>query len=454
MLLKTRKRIKTLLFVTASALMVSCVTDNTPGGSGTDDNPPVSFEGILDFVSTYGGSNEDDAVSVVQSIDGGYVILGSTQSNDGDIVDKTSTDSDYWVLKVTSEGEIVWSKTYGGSGDERASSISATSDGGFIISGHSRSNDGDVSGNEGFHDYWILKLDAFGNIQWDKNYGFSGSDQAFQVFETDDGGYFATGFLDVSASGGQGNDDRNTRHGVGEYWAIKMDASGDYIWRRYFGGTSNDRSYDAVQTDDGGFLLAGASESEDFDITDSKGSYDFWVVRLNAEGDLQWTKSFGGSGIDIGYSVTKAEGGYIMAGDARSADQDVTSPLGNADLWTVKFDDTGSMVWQKTLGGSDFESARSIRPMINGNYVISGSTKSADGDLSSNNGQNDVWVIVIDDTGNIVFQETIGGSDLDFANEAIETSDSKLLVVGNTESNDLDIQLNKGDKDIVLVKIK
>ncbi len=456
MLLKKKKYLTPLLLSSLLTLL-ACSTDNSTQNPVDNEPEPTGFEGIVDFVQTYGGSNEDDAVGVVQSIDGNYVILGSTQSNDGDIVDKTSTDSDYWVLKVTPEGDIVWSKTYGGSSDERATSISATSDGGFIISGHSRSSDGDVSGNEGFHDYWILKIDAFGNIQWDRNFGFAGSDQAFKVFETRDGGYFATGFLDVSASNGQGNDGRNGGylHGVGEYWAIKMDASGNRIWRRFFGGTNNDRSYDALQTADDGFLLVGASESDDFDITDSKGSYDFWAVRLSDAGDLLWTKSFGGSQIDIGYAVSStADGNYLMVGDARSDDMDVTNPLGNADAWAVKFDDTGAMMWQKSFGGSDFESARSAYRLSDGNYLISGSTRSSNGDVANNNGQNDAWVVIMDDTGSIIFENTSGGSDLDFANDAIQTNDQKVLVVGNTESNDLDIALNRGNKDFLLIKIK
>jgi len=455
MLLKKKTLVKISYLLLPLYLLFGCSSDNTT--DPTDDTiDPVQFTGEIDFIRTYGGSNEDDAVSVASSIDGGYVILGSTQSNDGDIVDKTSTDSDYWVLKVDPQGEIQWSRTYGGSGDERASSISRTSDGGYIISGHSRSSDGDVSGNEGFHDYWILKIDAFGNILWDRNFGFAGSDQAFEVFETNDGGYFATGFLDITASNGQGNDGRNgVRHGVGEFWAIKMDVNGNRIWRRFFGGTNNDRSYDALQTSDGGFLLAGASESDDFDITDGKGSYDFWVVRIDQDGDLVWTKSFGGSEIEIGYDAAHtSDGNYVMVGDTRSSDQDITNPLGNADSWVVKFDDTGAMIWQKTFGGSSFESARSITPLANGNYIVSGSTRSDNGDVTSNNGQNDAWAFIIDEAGTMQFQVSVGGSDLDFANDAMETSDSKIIIVGNSESNDFDIPLNRGSKDLILIKVK
>lgn len=455
-----------ILLIFCAGILTACGSDDT--STPTDDDPPMGeFLGEPDFIKTYGGSDEDDGVSVVQANDGGYVIAGTTKSTDGDITDKTGNDADYWVLKLNSAGEKVWSKTYGGSGDDRATNITKTSDGGYVISGYSRSNDGDVSGNNGFQDYWILKIDTSGNLQWQKSFGFAGSDQGFKVFETAEGNFFATGFLDVSASGGQGNDftpgsngsvggnTRNPQHGVGEFWGILMDSQGNKLWRRYFGGTNNDRSYDALQTNDGGFLLVGSSESEDFDITDAKGSYDFWAVRLTASGDLIWTKSFGGSEIDIAYSVTKThDGNYMLVGDTRSTDQDVTSLYGNADAWAVKFSDDGTMIWQKNFGGSEFDSARSVKSMSNGRYILSGSTRSNNNDVGSNNGQNDAWLMIIDEAGSLTYEYTLGGSSLDFGNQAIETTDSKLVLVGNTESDDIDIPLNRGIKDLLILKLK
>ena len=386
------------------------------------------------------------------------MILGNTRSADGDITDKTGNDNDFWLLKVSKTGEIIWSKTYGGSEDESAGRITKTNDGGFLLSGFTTSNDGDVSGNEGFQDYWIVKIDAAGSILWEENFGFAGSDQAFKAFQTSDGGYFVTGFFDVSASGGAGNDlqrGMGTLHGVGEFWGIKLDANGVKQWRRYFGGTNNDRSYDAWETEDGGFLMTGTSESIDFDKIDPKGSYDYWAVRLTATGDLIWTKSFGGSEIDNSYaSIITQDGNYIMVGDSRSADQDVTSPRGNADAWMVKFDDEGNKLWQKSFGGSQFDTAHSIIQRNNGDYILSGHSRSADGDLLKNNGSNDVWIFGVDDNATLKFQISIGGSELDFASDAIETSDNKIVAVGNSESNDFDIPLNQGSKDFLLIKLK
>jgi len=477
MLLK-KKKIATILFCSlfSIALWTSCSSDDSSPtddqttdptddttDDGTDDQPPSGFLGELDWVLTYGGSESDEAMAIIPTADNHYMVVGSTKSPDGDVSGKTGTDLDYWLLKIAENGSIAWNKTYGGSADDVATSIAQTTDGGYIIAGYSRSDDGDVSGNEGFHDYWILKVDANGNKQWDKNFGFLGSDQAFSIFETSDGGYFVSGFFDVSASDGEGNDGltsgdntRGGRHGVGEFWAIKMDATGEYVWRRYFGGSNNDRSYAATETSDGSFLVIGSSESGDFDITDSKGSYDYWVVKISATGEKLFTKSYGGSEIDVAYDMCEAGNNqYLLAGDARSADQDVSNPKGNADLWLIKINGNGNLVWEKSLGGSAFDSAKGIIPAPEGNYAITGSSRSNDMDLSTNQGENDAWTMLVDASGNLIFERSVGGSSLDFGEDLVISHDgSSIIVVGNTESNDGDITENKGIKDLLIFKIK
>ncbi|NND89082.1 MAG: hypothetical protein HKM28_07545 [Flavobacteriaceae bacterium] len=437
----------------------SMASDDVATDDGVSDEDVAEFQGTLKWLHTFGGSDIDEAVDVVVTLDGAFMILATTHSSDGDISGRVGNDADYWLLKLNDIGELLWERSYGGSEDDRATSINATSDGGFVISGYSRSNDGDVTSNEGFYDYWIVKIDAGGTIIWEQNFGFSGNDQAFKVFETQDGGFFATGFLDVSASAGAGNDfqtsspsaSKATLHGVGEFWAVRMDAEGNKLWRRYFGGTDNDRSYDALQTQDGGFLLVGASESDDFDIIDSKGSYDLWVVRLEPNGDLLWTRSFGGSQIDIGFAVIEdGNGDYLIVGDSRSADQDISNPKGNADAWVVKFDDQGNKIWERSYGGPEFDSARDIIRLNNGDLALTGNSRSASGDLSNNNGQNDAWIFVVTNDGTLRKQVSVGGSSLDLATALAETDQQEIIIVGNTESNDGDINEQKGQKDLLI----
>jgi len=443
----------------------SCSSDDgTPTDPG-DTPDPTAFLGEIDWVTTLGGTQEDTAQDITLTADGGYAIVGYTESINGDITDNTSEQNNYWVARLDVDGNLLWSKTYGGTADDRGEAIKATADGGFIITGYSRSADEDVSVNGGFYDQWIVKLDASGNIQWEKSFGFSGSDQAFDVMQTSDGGYFTTGFLDITASGGQGNLGRPTttggglispEHGVGEYWCHKLDANGNTIWSRYFGGTNNDRSYATLETDDNNFILAGSSESDDFDITNSQGSYDFWVVKMSNTGDLIWQKSYGGSGIDIGYDIAKTnDGNYIVVGDTRSSDGNISNLKGSADFWVIKINDTdGALLWERTYGGTDFESARGITPLQDGGYAIVGSAKSDNVDLTSNYGQNDFWVIKISETGNIIWEKNFGGSQLDIAFGIVETNDKKLVIAGSTQSDDGDITQNKGIKDALIIKIK
>lgn len=451
-------RLKFAYAVLLASLFFACSSDDDNGAT------PIEFNNELDRLVTLGGSGEDDALSVIETSDGQIALLGYTQSNDGDVEGKLSNDSDYWLIKLDLELNIIWQKTFGGSSDDRGQSLVGTADGGFLVTGFSRSTDGDVSSNSGFHDFWVLKLSATGDIIWEKSIGFSGNDRSFSVIETIDGGYFVTGFLDVTASGGEGNDNGETKsvsripfkHGVGEFWGVKLNRFGQTEWRRYFGGSNNDRSYDVAETSDGNLLMIGSSESDDFDITSPKGSYDFWAVKLGLDGDLIWQKNFGGSNIDIAYSIARTpEDQFIIAGDTRSDDGDVSGFKGNTDFWVVKFDDSSNMLWQNAYGGSDFESARDIISLGNSQYLVCGSSKSNDSDLSFNYGQNDIWTIRINEDGTLIDETSIGGTGLDFAQAAVKLRNGTVVVVvGSSESNDNQILENKGGKDALIIILK
>lgn len=446
-----------LSIIFSTSFITSCKNDDSVPQE--EESPTLDFTGEIVWIKSLGGSSVDEGNDVISTPDGGFIVFGSTRSNDGDVTGKTGDDSDYWAVRLSAQGDILWNKTYGGSDNDVGRSISATNDGGYILSGYTSSNDGDVSENGGFQDYWLIKINANGDILWEKSQGFLGGDQAYETLATQDGGYIVSGYFDVTSSNGEGSDvgslRNQNRHGVGEYWVIKMDENGNNEWRNFFGGSNNDRSYDIVETNDGGFLVAGESESDDFDITDSKGGYDFWVVKINAAGEKQWTKSYGGTEWEICYAITQSQdGNYILTGNTRSNDVDVSDLKGNADSWTIKISPTGTLLWQKTHGGSQFDSARSVHNLDNGTYLISGSTRSNDGDITIANGQNDAWVYILDDEGNLLFEKTIGGSSIDLGFSAIPTQDNQLLLVGATESDNGDVTENKGIQDILVVKIK
>ncbi|SNY95126.1 hypothetical protein [Flagellimonas pacifica] len=436
------------------ALVWSCNTDDEP----MDQMQEVTFLGEVDWIKNFGGSGEDTAQKIIQTTDGGYAVLGFSNSTDGDIAEKTTNVNDYWLLKLDAEGNLQWSKTYGGSKDDRGQSVVQTTDGGYAIVGYAMSNDGDGSNNEGFHDSWILRLDTSGNILWEKSFGFSGHDHSYDVIQTADGGFFFSGFLDVTSSGGSGNDGKGnylTRHGVGEFWGTKLDADGNLQWRRYFGGTNNDRSFAVVQANDGSFLLTGASESNDFDIKNSNGSYDFWVIKVSDKGELLWEKSFGGSGIDKAYDIVKSkDDGYLITGNTFSTDVDISKNNGESDVWLIKIDDNGNLIWEKTYGGTAFDAARGIGLTADGGFVIAGNSKSSDGDATENQGENDLWVIKTDDQGNVEYQKTFGGSGLDYGFDAIQNKEGSLILVGETASEDFAGTEPKGMTDLVVIKIK
>ncbi len=339
--------------------LVSCSTDT----DDTFENIQATrqFSGEIDWVANFGGSGEETPRAVIATDDGGFAILGYTNSTDGDLEGKALAVNDYWLLKLDGDGVMQWNKTYGGSKEDLGQSIAQTLDGGYILTGYAMSDDGDCTQNNGFHDNWILKLDALGTIQWQKSFGFSGHDHSYDIIQTDDGGFFFVGFLDITSARADGYTEKGnslTRHGVGEFWGTKLDAEGTIEWRRYYGGTNNDRAHAVVQASDGGFVMAGFSESNDYDVSNSKGSYDFWVLKIDRMGNLVWERSFGGSGIEVSQDIAKtSDNAYVVTGSTFSTDKDVSKNNGASDVWLIKIDDQGGLLWENTLGGSGFDAA-------------------------------------------------------------------------------------------------
>ena len=229
---------------------------------------------VLEFVETLGGSKNDAFNAVKATTDGGYIAAGYTQSNNGDILEKTNTSFDFLISKFSSEHILEWQKTFGGSDDDRAATIVQTLDGGFAVLGFAKSSDIDVSANAGSKDFWLLKLTSNGNLLWEKSFGFSGADYGTDLIETKEGGFLMTGVLDVSASDGQGNAKSTaTKHSGGDYWAIKTDHTGTLEWSRFFGGSFTEVPLGILETDAHNFVIIGSSDSNDFNISNSKGSY-------------------------------------------------------------------------------------------------------------------------------------------------------------------------------------
>ena len=325
-----------------------------------------------------GGINDDEANCMVQTSDGGYVIAGSSYSNDGDVSGHhgANTTSDFWVVKINSTGTIQWQKSLGGSNDDIAYSIIQTTDGGYAIAGSTVSMDGDVTFNHGnldYEDYWVVKLDSSGVMQWQKTYGGSQSDDAHAIVQTADGGYAIAGYS-MSDDG-----DVTGHHGIAgysDYWIVKTDATGTIQWEKSYGGSNSELAIAMIKTDDGGFALTGYSFSTDGDVTGHHGDSlqaDYWVLKLDNSGIIKWETSLGGSLEDVAYSIIQTlDGGYAVAGESFSNDGDVTGNHGENDYWVAKLNSVGTLQWQKSLGGSSYEYGRTIAQNMDGSYIVAG----------------------------------------------------------------------------------
>ncbi|WP_062697874.1 T9SS type A sorting domain-containing protein [Chryseobacterium indologenes] len=403
---------------------------------------------IIQWQKSLGGNGRDYTKSIRQTLDGGYILAGSSESTNGDVVGNHGL-FDYWIVKMSPSGSIQWQKSLGGNLSEVANAIQQTSDGGYILAGYSGSNDGDVTGNHGADDYWIVKLDSSGNIQWQKSLGGSGMDQAYDVQQTSDGGYVVAGIS------GSVNGDVTENHGNYDYWIVKLDSSGNIQWQKSLGGTNSDFANAIRQTSDNGYIVAGYTLSNNGDVTINYGFRDYWIVKLDSSGNMQWQKSLGGSGVDQAHDVQQTQdGGYIVAGNVLSSDGDVTGFQGSRDYWIVKLDPSGNLQWQKTLGGTNVDEAYSISQTSDGGYIVGGQSQSVNGDVTNNHGLFDYWIVKLDSTGNIQWQKSLGGSNTDTLYSIRQTSDNGYIMAGVTQSGDGDLTSFNGVYDIWVVKLK
>jgi len=403
---------------------------------------------IIQWQRSLGGSLRDYTKSIRQTSDGGYILAGSSESTNGDVVGNHGG-FDFWVVKMSSSGTIQWQKSLGGNASDGANSIQQTLDGGYILAGYSGSSNGDVTGNHGSDDYWVVKLNSSGNIQWQKSLGGSGFDEAYSIQQTSDGGYIVAGISSSNDGDVTGN------HGNYDYWVVKLDPSGNIQWQKSLGGTNPDLANAIRQTSDNGYIVAGYTLSNNGDVTVNYGFRDYWIVKLDSSGNIQWQKSLGGSGMDQAHDVQQTQdGGYIIAGYVLSSDGDVTNYQGSRDYWIVKLDPSGNLQWQKTLGGTNIEEAYSISLTSDGGYIVGGQSQSTDGDITTNHGMFDYWIVKLGSTGNIEWQKSLGGSNTDTLYAIQPTSDNGYIMAGITQSGDGDLTVFNGMYDIWVVKLK
>lgn len=394
----------------------------------------------IEWQKVLGGSNEDRGYQVIETADNGYLISGTTFSNDGDVTGYHGG-RDIWLTKLDASGVIQWQKTFGGSNNEDAI-VKQTSDGGYIIAGSSNSNDGNVTNNNGSKDFWVVKTDTNGEILWEKSYGGSGGDVLSKILIDNTGGYIIFGYTN-SFDG-----DVTGAHGMNDLWVVKINEEGIVQWEKALGGSANEIPQNILQTDDGEYLIYAQAYSDNGDINASNTSPKLWLVNLNNLGEINWQKIIGGVGQqDPVYIEQTSDGGCVIS----SVTNHVNGISYPSDILVSKIDSEGNIQWQNTYGGSDYEIGI-VKQTNDGGYIISAFTYSDDGDAEETNGMAEILIIKLSSTGEREWVETYGGSNWDYfisppdnysyyfskAN-IIETSDGYVIsgVTKSTNSGDV-----------------
>jgi len=460
----------------------------------------LNSKGEVEWQKTFGGEGNDEANSIQQTKDGGYIVAGWTYS-------LGSGERDAYILKLNSKGEVEWQKTFGGEDSDIANSIQQTTDGGYIVAGWTKS-----SGSRG-EDAYILKLNSKGEVEWQKTFGGEYDDEARSIQQTTDGGYIVAGWT---------NSFGLERYDV---YILKLNSKGEVEWRKTFGGEDYDEANSIQQTKDGGYVVAGWTTSF------GSGGYDVYILKLNSKGefdttppnvmivspsdvvvlggtininidatdnvelekvtlyidgkkikeytsgpykyswdsskasegahtinvealdrsgnigtksvttmmdkikDVSWHKMFGGEGSDKANSIQQTkDGGYIVAGWTESFGS-------REDVYILKLDSKGEVQWQKTFGGGDDDVTNSIQQTTDGGYIVAGWTK------SFGSGGEDAYILKLDSKGEVQWQRTFGGGDSDVANSVQQTTDGGYIVAGWTKS------FGSGGEDAYILKL-
>ena len=421
----------------------------------------------IEWDNTIGGSGSDDLYSIDITFDGGYILAGYSGSNI--FADKTEPNIgllDYWIVKLDSLGSIEWQNTIGGDNTDKPTCIKQTSDGGFIVGGYSDSGiSGDkTEANIGSYDYWILKLDSLGNIMWQNTIGGTSSDILNDIIQTKDEGYILAGSSSSEITG----DKIEGNLGETDYWVVKLDSLGNITWQNTIGGNRHDGLYSIKNTLDGGYILAGYSKSDmSVDKTencilriDGIPTSDYWVVKIDASGNIEWDEVIGGNWDDVLIDIELCnDGSYILGGVSKSESSvdKIEDSYGLDDYWIVKINDLGVIQWQKILGGTSEDYFTAATYTFNKGYIVTGYSLSGvtGNKTDANIGVDDNWIVKLDSVGNITWQSVIGGSDYDRPLSIRQTPDGGYITGGWSSSNTsvTKSEDNIGNSDFWIIKL-
>jgi|GEM_PF-537269 len=338
--------------------------------------------------------------------------------------------------------------SFGSNSIDHGFGIAESQDGGLLLAGYAEGSGGDISTIHGGSDVWLVKLNTSGALLWEISLGGANDDRAKAVVQSTDGGYIIAG----STESVQG--DVSLNRGQSDAWVIKVNSQGKLVWETTFGGSLMDAAEDLSPTSDGGALIVGWTESSDGLISSHKGGKDLWMVRVDQAGALVFEKTFGGSLDEEGSAIANApDGNFLISGYSTSSDGDLIQNKGDRDLWVLNITPDGEINWQKSFGGSEIDVAHAIDVGTNGQVVVAGSTSSFDGDVSSSKGGFDLWVLKLDWFGNLLWEKTYGGGNHDEAYSVVLSSNGVISAGGYSNSLDGDRSQSLGLNDYWVIQL-
>ena len=385
----------------------------------------------LSLQKTYGVSTANEQATAIQALpNGGFVTTYNLQvGGSGPLGNQYVT-----VVAYDANGNISWEKNLGGPGGDFANDILVETNGDIVIAGQSNSNVG-----LGFPDLWVVKLDSQSNILWEVFYGGSKEDRGTSISRTSDGGYFIAGRTRSSDGDVEPVIPANLNNAG--MWAVKLGQSGNLEWNEvYYGQGVFLIDFYGYQTSDGGFLIGGSAFGSGGDVPVGNGDYDYWVIKTDPQRNIEWTKTYGGSGPEFLQSVRPtSDGGTILSGHSNSSiSGDISERFGAQDFWIVKLDQTGNITWERSLGGTDSDAFATAIEDQNGQVLVAGRINSSDGLVSNNYGESDIWVVALDGNGQLLQEKNFGGSSFEQPVDLALSPDG-VYIAGYTRSNDFDV---------------
>ena len=352
--------------------------------------------GVKQWARTYGGNLYDKGRYGIEDSQGNFLITGTTLSMDGDVI-AAHLNAEVFVMKLNPAGNIIWFRTYGGNGSESSRYIRQTSDGNFLIGAYSTSASGDLDTTHlGSHDGWIFKIDTAGDLIWSKSFGGSATDRIRWIEPTADGGFIFTGSTMSNDFDCIGN------HGDHDYWIGKVDSIGNLMWSRVFGGSGPDWAYHITAAHDSTWFVSGYTQSSDGDVSGFKGNTDGWIIHIDDQGNLIKQKCLGGTNLDrLFRMIKKSDNEWMAAGFASSINFDLAgvNPSFTASFWIASLDTNLQHQWSYCTGGSLGDYAKEIFiSQSDSNIILMGDSNSPNGPASSNHGGLDYLFVRLDPT--------------------------------------------------------